>query len=610
MSANAATARPTGREDAGASRRHRLDAATRLLKAGRLPEAEILIADLLNETPGDVDALLLSALLALARGEAAAAFTLLAELATQVPQRADVIGNLGVAHLALGRAEEALFCLEQAVQLAPRDTVRRAELARLLLMRDRPRARTEILRLQQLANESGEAEAIAEGWSAAGALLMLEGRTAAAEEALRRALQLRPDSGDDLALLAHVLALAGRVEEALPLAERSYAAAPANHERVLGLAACLFDLGRVAEAERLVRRVTATAPAHRAAQNALARILILRGEVTAGLAVFAPAVRRAGTDAGALLDMARLLRLAGDLDQARVFVEEAQRLAPEAGDVRMMRAHLLAALGRFDMLWPLPAHPPAGEVVALSVPDDMAADEALLLARFARRLAPAGGRIPCHAEPALHPLLEGVAGLALRTGPAPASARPLAALPELLGVTPADLAAPAYLAVEQGRLARWGRALADLPSPRIGIVWDAAPSGVTLAALTGALAGAGTLVSLVFDARRTQLADRPNIVDAGAHFADARDLSALVAHLDLVCGADGLALHMAGAMGRPALVLVPAARSWTWAHAHGRSLWYPSVRVLQQARPGDWSAVLDDLGRALRERPAEMEAAT
>ncbi|MEP9379206.1 tetratricopeptide repeat protein [Aquabacter sp. CN5-332] len=575
------------------------------MKDGRHEEAEILIAHMLAERPGDVDALILKAAIAMKQGAVEPAYFLLAELASQVPDRADVIGNLGAAHAALGRTEEALACLEQAVLLAPEDARRRSELGRMLLIRGEfVRAREEIVRMQQLALLAGDTELLAEGWSAAAALLMLEGEPAQAEKALRTALDLRPGHGDDLAMLATLLVHAGRTEEALPFAEQAYLASPANHERALSLASCLADLGRPAEAERLIRRVIAIAPAYVPAQAALARSLIRRGDTAGGLAVFAPVVRHLADDPDMLLEMARLLRLAGDLDKALVFADSALKLAPDKPEAHQMRTRLLMGMGRFDEVWPAPKErmtPEAWGHTPLFVPEGLAAEEVLLLARFARQLVPSG-RLACHAEAALGPLLEGVAGLAPTESAAPEQACPLTALPELLGVSPEDMAAEGYLAVEKTRYDRWGELFSGLARPLIGIVWDGDPSGLSLDALKAALAEPGTLVSLVFDQRRAHLQGEQEIVDAGAHFTDARDLVAAVARLDLVCGADGLALHVAGALAQPAIVIIPPTQPWTWAHRNGRSLWYPSAQVVRQEQVSDWDPALEALGQAVREK--------
>lgn len=580
-------------------------AAGQLMSAGRFDEADILVAEVLAAAPEQVDALLLRATGALARGALEPAFDLLAALAARYPGRADVIANLGAAHAALGRPEEAFICLEQAVLLAPDDGFRRAELAALLLTRDdTARARTEILTVQRLAQAAEDAALAAEGWSLAARLLLLEGRPGMAEAAFRRALALRPGHAPDLALLADLLMVLERPEEALAAADAAYLAAPADPARALTRACRLMDVGRLGEAEAAIRRMLAISPHDLPANDALARLLILKGEAAAGIAGFAQVVRRAEGDPAALFAMARLLRLSGDLETALAFADQASQRAPDDRAVHQLQSHLRLALGRIAQVWPDPQEQvaPLPEVPALFIPEGLPAGEVVLLARFAGGLRPQGGRVACHCERALLPVLEGIVGIAAIDAPAPVDAIALPALPSLRGVGAQDLAHAPYLAVEAGRRARWGAAMAHLPRPWIGLAYDGSPLGLPLEALATALAGQGTWVSLAFGRERSQLSACPHVVDAGAEMADARDLAAILSHLDLVAGSAGLAMHMAGAMGVSGMALVPASQPWAFAHRDGAALWYPSIRVAPQARAGDWTAPL----RALAARAADL----
>jgi hypothetical protein len=260
-------------------------------------------------------------------------------------------------------------------------------------------------------------------------------------------------------------------------------------------------------------------------------------------------------------------------------------LAPATLSYVAWRDELKLALGRVDEVWPLQSV--ASDLPeAVTVPAGMSAGEALLLARFARGSADAAPPV-FHVEPALLPLLDGVPGLRLSGAPAPEGALALGDLPRMARTD----ARPPYLAVEASRLDAWTQALADHGAPRIGILWDTA-TGLdlkTLAAWVRGLAPPGvTLISLAFDGRRADLADDGAVLDAGAKFRDAKDLVAAVAATDFVVSADGLPAHVAGALGRPGLVIVPAARPWAWAQREGRALWYPSLRVacMPDARAG------------------------
>jgi hypothetical protein len=73
----------------------------------------------------------------------------------------------------------------------------------------------------------------------------------------------------------------------------------------------------------------------------------------------------------------------------------------------------------------------------------------------------------------------------------------------------------------------------------------------------------------------------------------------------LVCALDGVLtvctaiVHLTGALGRPALVMVPFGADWRYGGSGERMAWYPSVRLLRQRRVGDWTDVLEEVARRL-----------
>jgi hypothetical protein len=87
---------------------------------------------------------------------------------------------------------------------------------------------------------------------------------------------------------------------------------------------------------------------------------------------------------------------------------------------------------------------------------------------------------------------------------------------------------------------------------------------------------------------------------AEAHLVPARDestpdlgkLAALLCRLDLVVSVDTMPAHLAGALGIPTWTLLHAGCDWRWPPRAERTIWYPTMRLFHQDRPGDWAGVV------------------
>ena len=100
--------------------------------------------------------------------------------------------------------------------------------------------------------------------------------------------------------------------------------------------------------------------------------------------------------------------------------------------------------------------------------------------------------------------------------------------------------------------------------------------------------------------------------DGGAELAGTRfpniegefpALAARIAALDCVLTVDGVLAHLAGALGKPVLLLLPFAADWRWG-LEERTPWYPPMRLFRQQTPGDWGLPLRRAVEALRKLKA------
>jgi ADP-heptose:LPS heptosyltransferase len=159
-----------------------------------------------------------------------------------------------------------------------------------------------------------------------------------------------------------------------------------------------------------------------------------------------------------------------------------------------------------------------------------------------------------------------------------------------------------YLLADPRRIAQWRARLEQYPGPRIGLCWRGNPAhtrdrdrSLPLAALQPFLAAPATFVSLQQrdaspEIEAAGLASR--IVDISADMdkdGAFLDTAALIMSLDLVVTVDTAIAHLAGALGRPALLLLHRNPDFRWMLGRSDTPWYPSLTLLRQQRAGDWS---------------------
>jgi len=81
------------------------------------------------------------------------------------------------------------------------------------------------------------------------------------------------------------------------------------------------------------------------------------------------------------------------------------------------------------------------------------------------------------------------------------------------------------------------------------------------------------------------------------------DTAFIVSNMDLIVTVDTAIAHLAGALGKPVMLMLPFLSDWRWLLARNDSPWYPSIKIYRQPFSKDWSdvikAVLDDCDEIL-----------
>jgi hypothetical protein len=232
---------------------------------------------------------------------------------------------------------------------------------------------------------------------------------------------------------------------------------------------------------------------------------------------------------------------------------------------------------------------------------------ARLLPAAARRC---GAAVTFGCAPPLQALLEpfcraqGIACVTGRVDPARFDrALWLCSLPALLGSAPI-VATSAYLEAPPAQVATWRRRRpAGLRC--IGVVWEGRashPQDAQRSLKPEALAPLAALPgTLLVGMQRPPLRRAPPqgllAMDWGADVEGFDAAAAMLAALDGLVTVDTALAHLAGALGLPAVVLLPHVPDWRWGMTGEATPWYPSLRLARQPAPGDWAGAL---ARALR----------
>ncbi|WP_188262558.1 tetratricopeptide repeat protein [Azospirillum tabaci] len=412
------------------------------------------------------------------------------------------------------------------------------------------------------------------------------GAHAAAEALIARSLRLRPHAAAPWANLGGALRMLGEAERADAALTRALALDPALADALTNLGSVRHALSDYPAALAWLERAERLRPGH--PDTALNRGVVLRDA-------------RRFADSDACLDAL----LASRPEHADAHLARAVS--------RLVRGDLRAGWDEFE--WRprrLPAPPWGGEPLEgrrILLHAEQGFGDTIQFARYAPLVARAGGRVILDVHPLQFRLLRSLGPdiEVLVRGPAPAPHDlhcPLMSLPRAFGTDLTSIPAPpAYLAAEADEVARWGRRIAEVDTgtgsgPRVGLVWAGNPNhrndrnrSIPVERLAPLLDTPGPrLFSLqTGDAKAARPAALPDLTAGIRDFADS---AAILANLDLVIAVDTATIHLAGALGVPAWLMLPYAPDWRWLLDRADSPWYPSLRLFRQSRPGDWDSVL------------------
>ena len=555
------TAVPPRNLDIGAA----LQEALALQRQGRLRDAEKLFARVLKTAPDNFDALHLLGLVKAQQGQMGEAHRLMAAAVRVHPGFADAWLNLANVLHALRRDADALAALDKALALRPGDP--------------------EILRHR-------------------GNALLALGRAAEAVDAFDRSINAQPRSADTLMSRGTALASLGRAAEALADFNAALALAPAHPVALYNRGTALLDLGRATEALADFDRALTAMPDDAKAWNNRGRALQALNRHQEAVESFGKAIALRKDYADAHSNRAMSLLTLGDFRQGFADYEWRWKRSGMSDARRNYRGPL----------W-LGEYPPARKRLLLWAEQGLG--DTIQFARYASLLASMGATVLLEVQPELKPLLRGLAGvtsLHARGEPLPAYDMhcPLGSLPLALKTEPQAVPADSpYVHADASRVDKWRPRVDSLPGRRVAIAWagharhaNDRNRSIDLALLAPLFACEGiSFISVQRDLRNgdaERLARHGNVAAFGPSLDDMADTAAVLALCDLLIAVDTSVVHLAGAMARPAWVMLPFSPDWRWTLQDERSPWYPQLRLFRQSMPGDWPGLVARVIEALK----------
>jgi len=183
-------------------------------------------------------------------------------------------------------------------------------------------------------------------------------------------------------------------------------------------------------------------------------------------------------------------------------------------------------------------------------------------------------------------------------------------LPMAMGLTLANLPEPQpYLSADAQRLAKWQQRLADLPRPLVALVWAGRPThfndanrSLALSELAPLALPGVTFLSIQKGPAAAQALSPPpgmSLVSLSDEINDFEDTAAILTLADLLISVDSSPVHLAGALGRPAWVMLPFVPDWRWLLGRSDTPWYRDVRLFRQPSRGNWGAVMSTIASEL-----------
>lgn len=190
---------------------------------------------------------------------------------------------------------------------------------------------------------------------------------------------------------------------------------------------------------------------------------------------------------------------------------------------------------------------------------------------------------------------------------------PIMSIPGILGITVDNIPkVQSYLTAQPHAVQAWQKLLGPKTRMRVGINWSGRRDswlnqhkGVPFAVILEMIKSNPEYewINLQIDvtAEEEQALAAAGVTCYPGTIVSFVETSGLIMNLDVVIGVDTAISHLAGALGRPAWIMLNAySTDWRWLLDRDSSPWYSTARLFRQPVMGDWASVTKKVAQYLK----------
>lgn len=601
----------------------KLAAAIAMHQKGQLDQAVALYKEILRTEPRHFDALQLLATASAQQANFTDAVGLFDQALAVNPRHTVTLYNRGNVLRSLGRQEDALESYDKAIKGNPNYLDALYNRGNVLCDLSRPSealgSYDRVLKINPLfpAAFNNRGNALRDLQDFEGALASYD-----------MALKLKPDNADALSNRGHMLRKLGRHMQAMESYDRALSIKPDHVEALHNRGNALCDMKRYQEALRSYDLALKVRSNHAEALNgrgaalqALMRHQEALESFDLALQINSGHVEALGNRGNALRDLKRHQEALKSYQQALEIRPDFAETNLNEGLCRLSAGDWAAGWEKYEWRWKQPStlykprglaqplwlgkEPLRGKTVLLH--SEQGLGDTIQFCRYAKQVSDLGATVLLEVQSPLKNLLkelEGVAALFSPGEPLPHFDYhcPLLSLPLAFRTTESTISGSPYVWSGREKQTAWKSRLNQSGKKNVGLVWSGnvqdqndqnrSISLDKFSALTDGPAAYYCLQKELRPQDQGLLAQTSNIHFFGETLEDFSDTAALIDLMDLVITVDTSVAHLAGAMGKPAWILLPFNSDWRWLLNRSDSPWYHSVKLFRQPTVGDWDTVL------------------